>query len=83
MINEKISKDAAKIRRWYTYKDARAFRIAPSFASFILDKIAQKSKYLIFDVAIDNLSMDKIVVNRYFRPILLEISDICQLTITI
>ncbi|MDR0614866.1 MAG: hypothetical protein LBF82_02785 [Lactobacillales bacterium] len=83
MINERVSKDAAKIRRWYTYKDARALRIAPSFASFILDKISQRSKYLIFDVAIDNLSMDKIVINRYFRPILVEISDVCQLEIVI
>ncbi|MDR1473260.1 MAG: hypothetical protein LBI41_01655 [Lactobacillales bacterium] len=81
MINEKVSKNAAKIRRWYTYKDARALRIAPSFASFILDKIAQRRKYLIFDVAIDNLSMDKIVVNRYFRPILVEILDVYQLEI--
>ncbi|MDR1013193.1 MAG: hypothetical protein LBL38_02890 [Lactobacillales bacterium] len=83
MINEKISKDIAKIRRWYTYKDARTLRIAPSFASFILEKIAQRNKYLIFDVSIDNLSMDKIVVNRYFRPILREIVKICQLEITI
>jgi hypothetical protein len=83
MINDKISKDVSKIRRWYTYKDARALRIAPSFASFILDKIAQRSKYLIFDVAIDNLSMDKIVVNRYFRPILVKILDVCQLKIMI
>ncbi|MDR0691001.1 MAG: hypothetical protein LBF32_03010 [Streptococcaceae bacterium] len=81
MINDRISKDASKIRRWYSYKDARALRLAPSFASFILEKIAQRSKYLLFDVAIDNLSMDKIVVNRYFRPILVEISDVCQLEI--
>jgi hypothetical protein len=82
MINEKISKNTAKIRKWYTYKNARALRIAPSFASFILEEIAKRSKYLIFDVAIDNLSMDKIVIKRYFHSILMNISDVCQLEIT-
>ncbi|MDR1522115.1 MAG: hypothetical protein LBS28_04610 [Streptococcaceae bacterium] len=83
MISEKVSKNTAKIRRWYTYKNTRNLRIAPSFASFILEKIAKRSKYLIFDVSIDNLSMDKIVIKRYFHPILMNISDVCQLEIAI
>ncbi|MDR3156702.1 MAG: hypothetical protein LBT69_02165 [Lactobacillales bacterium] len=83
MINEKISSEAVKIKRWYTYEHARGLRIGPSFASFVLERIAENNKRLVFEVAMDNLPMNRTVVNKYFKPILAQTYDVCQLDITL
>lgn len=83
MINEKISSEAVRIKRWYTYEHARGLRIGPSFASFVLERIAENNKRLVFEVAMDNLPMNRTVVNKYFKPILAQTYDVCQLDITL
>ena len=64
-----VSKDEVMIRNFYMYPKMRSVMIAHSFATYILDVIAQRYKYLSFNVACGNRQME-MIVKKYFKPIL-------------
>jgi len=64
-----ISEKEVMIRNFYMYPNSRSFMIAHSFASYILDIIAQRYKYLSFNVVDGNRQME-MIVRKYFKPIL-------------
>ena len=64
-----ISNKEVMIRNFYMYPEARASIIAHSFATYILDIIAQELKYLSFDVIDGNRQME-MIAEKYFKPII-------------
>ncbi|QBE94821.1 hypothetical protein PMF13cell1_00314 [Blautia producta] len=71
ILCEKISDDAVKLRRFYIYEEIRKIRLGPAFSTYALDRISEKFDIMVFDVAVGNSQMERVML-RQFGPITVQ-----------